>query len=128
MTSSAPDPADVIPRIPWTEFVDAAARYASEIRARSHQDASPGALAYTILTICRALRTVRAQIHGSKQEAAAWTRELMPEWAWLIDCALRCRRSRGTSGFDDDGTRAAAHAFIRVARDITESAAITMDP
>jgi hypothetical protein len=71
-----------------------------------------GVIAYTILTMCRALRTVRTGTHGSKQEAAAWTRERMPEWAWLVNVALECRLSRGTIGFEDERSRAAAETFI----------------
>jgi hypothetical protein len=37
----------------------------------------------------------------------------MPEWAWLIEAALACRLSRGTAGFDDERTRAAAEDFIQ---------------
>ena len=80
-------------------------------------EASPGALAYAALTMCRALRTVRAQAHGSKQEAAAWTREQMPQWAWLIDIALRCRLSRRATGLADEQTRATAVRFIGLVAD-----------
>jgi predicted nucleotidyltransferase len=106
------DAAAIVPPITWPEFADATVRYADEMRSRSRLGASGGVFAYTILTMCRALRTVRTQTHGSKQEAAAWTRERMPEWAPLIDAALECRLSRGTIGFDDERTRAAAETFI----------------
>jgi predicted nucleotidyltransferase len=109
--------AAVVPAITWTEFSAATVRYAYELRNRSRVGASGGVFAYTILTMCRALRTVRTQTHGSKQEAAAWTRERMPEWAWLIDSALQCRLSRGTIGLDDEGSRAAAETFIAVLAD-----------
>jgi predicted nucleotidyltransferase len=106
-------PADaMVSPIAWTEFVAAAVRYAQQISAGSLAEASPGALAYSVLTLCRAHRTVQAQVHGSKQEAGAWEREQMPEWAWLIDAALRCRLSRGRAGFDDRATRDAAEEFI----------------
>ena len=65
-----------------------------------------------MLTMCRALRTVRAHEHGSKQDAATWTREQMPDWAWLIDEALACRLSRGAVGFKDAESLAHAEAFI----------------
>jgi hypothetical protein len=58
--------------------------------------------------------TVTTRTQVSKQEAAAWTGERMPEWTWLIDAALRYRLSRGVSGFDDEQTRAAAARFIRL--------------
>jgi hypothetical protein len=38
----------------------------------------------------------------------------MPDWAWLIDAALVCRRSRGRIGFADAASRASAEAFIRL--------------
>jgi len=106
-------PADaVIPPITRTEFVAATARYAKETAGRSLAGASPGSLAYAVLTMCRANRTVRTLSPGSKQEGAGWTRDRMPEWAGLIDAALRCRLSRGTYGFDDEPTRIAAERFI----------------
>jgi hypothetical protein len=43
----------------------------------------------------------------------------MPEWAWLIDTALRCRLSGGRTGFDDEPTRAAARTFIALLVDET---------
>jgi hypothetical protein len=41
----------------------------------------------------------------------------MPEWAWLIDIALRCRLSRGASGLADEQARAAAVRFIGLVAD-----------
>ncbi len=101
----------IIPPIAWSEFVAANVRYADEVRNRGRVGASGGTVAYAVLTMCRALRTVRTQRHASKQEAAAWARARMPEWAWLIDAALDCRLSRGTVGLDDEPTRAAAEEF-----------------
>ena len=105
-------PAAIVPPIAWTEFVAATVRYAEELRGRSLGESGAGSLAYTVLTLCRALRTVRMQALGSKQEAAAWARERMPDWAWLIDATLRHRLSRGTTGFDDERMRAAAQRLI----------------
>jgi hypothetical protein len=107
-----PPPAAVVPVVHWAEFVAASARYAMETSRRSLADASPGALAYAVLTMCRAHMTVQTQAHNSKQEAAAWTSQRLPEWAWLIDAALRCRLSLGSAGFDDEITRVAAQKLI----------------
>jgi hypothetical protein len=123
VTLHGPDATAVVPPIAWTEFVSATVGYANELRNRSFDEASPGFLAYAVLTMCRALRTIHTQTYGSKQEAAAWTRERMPEWASLIDAALRCRLSRGTTGFDDERTRAAAQRFIRLFGDEIAGAA-----
>jgi len=109
-----PGAVEVVPPIEFAEFVTATARYAREVSRRPIADASPGALAYSVLTMCRALLTVQTQSRRSKQEAAAWVGQLMPEWAWLIEAALRCRLSRGTLGFDDEGTRTAAAELIRL--------------
>ena len=109
--------ADVIPPIARVEFVAAVVRYADWLRKRNHNDLGPGSLAYAVLSLCRALQTVRTGMHCSKQEAAAWARERMPKWAWLIDAALRCRMSRGATGFDDELTRAAAETFIGLLAD-----------
>jgi predicted nucleotidyltransferase len=104
---------DVVPPIARAEFLAGLTLYADWLRNRSYDDLGPGSLAYAVLSLCRAFRTVRTGIHGSKQEAAAWARERMPEWASLIDVALRCRLSRGMTGFDDKQTRATAQRFIQ---------------
>ena len=109
--------ASIVPAISWSEFVAATARYAAELRDRRRIGTGGGTIAYEVLTMCRALHTVRTQTHASKQVGAAWAREQMPEWAWLIDAALECRLSRGTAGFDDDSSRAAAEAFIALVGD-----------
>lgn len=102
----------VVPPVAFSEFVAATQRYAAEVRDRSRVGVGGGTLAYTILTMCRSLRLVRMQALGSKQEAAAWAREEMPEWAWLIDAALACRLSRGAIGLDDERSRSEAEVFI----------------
>ncbi len=107
----------IIPAISWDEFAAATVRYADELRNRSRRGASGGSVAYAILTMCRALRVARTQTLGSKQEAASWARERMPEWAWLIDAALECRLSRGTIGLEDETSRAAAETFIALLAD-----------
>jgi hypothetical protein len=106
--------ASLVPPISMSEFVGAAARYADQISRQNLVDATPGARAYAVLTICRALRTVETGTHGSKQEGATWARDQMPEWAWLIDAALRCRLSRGAIGFDDERSSAGAKEFIEL--------------
>jgi hypothetical protein len=41
----------------------------------------------------------------------------MPEWAWLIDEAERCRLSRGRSGLADDRVTEAAASFVALVGD-----------
>jgi Aminoglycoside adenylyltransferase, C-terminal domain/Nucleotidyltransferase domain len=103
----------IIPPIEWSEFVQAAVRYAGQLASLDPRRMGPGLRAYTVLTASRALRTVETQSLGSKQEAAAWTSRQMPQWAWLLDRALACRLSGGSVGFDDARTVAAAEEFVR---------------
>ncbi len=111
------DASATIPAISWDEFAAATVRYADELGDRSRLGADKALLAYTILTMCRALRVAQAQTLGSKQEAASWARERMPEWAWLIDAALECRLSRGTTGLGDETSRVASETFIALLAD-----------
>jgi predicted nucleotidyltransferase len=121
-----PRAASLVPPITMAEFVAAAARYAEQIAGQGLEGATPGARAYAVLTICRALRTVETRTHGSKQEGAAWARERMPEWAWLIDEAQRCRLTRGDGCLDDERSRAGAGEFIAlVAARIQQTPAAT---
>jgi hypothetical protein len=101
-----------VPEISWSEFLAATTRYAAEVRGRGLRDATPGARAYGVLTMCRALRTLQAGRPCSKQEGAEWIRGRMPEWAWLIDAAEKCRLSRGRAGFADEQTIGAAETLI----------------
>ena len=107
-----PPAKDVVPTIAWSEFVDATIRYAGEVANRSRANVGVGTLAYTILTLCRALRVVRTQTLGSKQDGAAWVREQLPDWAWLIDASLACRLSGGKTGLGDESSLAGAATFI----------------
>jgi predicted nucleotidyltransferase len=117
MVLAGPPPDALVPLVSWAEFVAATARYATEVRSRQRTEASSGSLAYTVLTMCRALRVVLAQTHGSKQEAAAWARERMPEGDWLIDASLACRLSGGTVGLDDQPSRDAVEVFVALVDD-----------
>jgi predicted nucleotidyltransferase len=112
VTLYGPPAAEIVPPVAWSEFVAAAVRYAGQISTASFAEASPGALVYAVLTMCRAHRTVEAGVHGSKGEAAAWEQLRMPDWAWLIDAAVHSRLSRGTVGFDDEDIRAATSEFV----------------
>jgi hypothetical protein len=107
-----PEAATFIPQIRWVEYVDALRRYAGWLRTQHRADATPGTIAYTILSLCRALRTVRDGAYCTKQDGAAWVRERMPDAARLIDVALQTRSSRGLTGFADEDSREAARALI----------------
>jgi predicted nucleotidyltransferase len=111
VTLSGPEPAALIPAISWDEFAAAVARYVEWFTSEIAAGRGAGYRAYAVLSTCRALYAVRNGRPASKQEAAAWTKKRMPDWAWLIDAALRARLAHG-SGFNDERTLVAANAFI----------------
>jgi len=117
VTLAGPGPTATIPEISWPEFLAATRTYADEVRGRSLHDSTPGSRAYNVLTMCRALCTVRSNRPCSKQEGAAWVRTQMPEWAYLIDAAECCRLSRGQTGFADLETTPAAERLIALLGD-----------
>jgi hypothetical protein len=108
---------EVFPAISSDEFVAAVARYAGEVSRRSVASMSPGMRAYTVLTMCRALRTVSTHAPSSKKDGAESCRQRHPEWAPLIDAALACRLSGGRQGFDDPESIRYVEAFVRAIAD-----------
>ncbi len=123
ITLYGPDPSSLVPPISHAEFLASLARYADEVCQRDVRSITPGARAYTVLTLCRAWRTLATGTPCSKQEGAAWARVQVPEWAWLIDAALACRLAGGTTGFADEPTLVATDTFMqRVAAEIEEIA------
>lgn len=108
-----PAASEIIPWIEWADFVEAARQYARELRDRIAAHASASSLAYEVLTTCRLVRNVREGVITTKRDAAAWARDAMPEWAWLIDEAVATRMTRGATGFESSRSRAAAVEFVR---------------
>ena len=80
-------------------------RYADHVSRQSFGGASPGAHLPRSDTMCRGLRTVRAQTRSSKREAAARVIEQMPEWATVIGDAAPLPAVTRNSRFDDEPTR-----------------------
>jgi hypothetical protein len=115
ITLSGRDAAQLVPQISLEEFLAAVASYAAWLASRDLEGLAPGALAYAVLSECRALCTVRTGRQCSKQEGALWVASREPRWAALIDAALACRLSGGAIGVADPETRAAAVEFVRLA-------------
>ncbi len=73
-----------------------------------------GAQAYAILTLCRALYTVTTGGHLSKQAAAEWAMDALPQWAPLIQNALVWRlASREPSDTDASATLDETRRFVQ---------------
>lgn len=89
VTLFGPDPTTFIEPITKAEFREAARAHAAHWRTYVAQAMhSRPYQAYAILTMCRALYTVRHGEQVSKQVAAAWAIQHLPDWAPLIQNAL----------------------------------------
>ncbi len=69
--------------------------------------------AYAILTMCRALSAHLTGAFVSKREAASWAMGELPEWADLIDDALRWRAASDDGHVDHQATQPEALRFTR---------------
>lgn len=78
-----------------------------------------GFQAYAILTLCRALYTVTTGGHVSKQAAADWAADALPEWADLIRDALRWRLASrdATPAADARATLSETRRFVQAVTD-----------
>ncbi len=73
------------------EFIDNVKIYLAEWRNRVAELERRPSQAYAILTMCRALYTVKHGQQVSKPKAAAWAAQEYPEWASLINNAVAWR-------------------------------------
>lgn len=83
---------ELIPEIEPAEFLSAVRGRLNDLGEGCADDASPGACAYAILTMCRGLLTLRTGSRPSKLEAAEWAAGEYPEWADDISAALQWRQ------------------------------------
>lgn len=117
---SGPDPTTVIPAITKREFVEAVRDYAVWRADRTDRLRGRGSQSYAAITACRALYTVTHGEHVSKRKAALWAGEVMPEWASLIEQALRWRDDAAGdrhSSIDDDPMPDDTLRFVRLMAD-----------
>ena len=69
--------------------------------------------AYAILTMCRALYTLRYGVQVSKKQAALWAEKEFPEWAVLIEQALMWREAWRDEDVDHEATFEETLGFVR---------------
>jgi hypothetical protein len=118
-------PTEVIPSIADEEFFAVIASYVREAPEWAKPYTALGSQAYTILTMCRALFTLRHRRHTSKQESAAWARAAYPQWADLIDKAVYWREHFASSEDDPTAYFLRTLAFVDFA--VEEAARIISD-
>jgi predicted nucleotidyltransferase len=98
VTLYGPPPQAVIPPISRAEFIQVVREHLDWWRgavvAGDEIENRRGAQAYVVLTMCRALYSMKQGLQASKPAAAAWARATYPQWAGLIERAQGWRLSR----------------------------------
>jgi hypothetical protein len=109
-----PPVASLVPFISHLEYVEAVRQHVLDWPDPADGSLTEGDQAYAILTMCRGLRTCRTGDHVSKDEAARWACEVLPEHADLVRDALAWRaRSRNGVRIDGAATRETTRRFVK---------------
>lgn len=107
------DKTEVIPHIEKSEFIQTICGYARSFRDRiKTSESSRYSQAYGILTLCRALYTLRNEEQVSKLAAARWAMDYLPEYRRLISDALIWRQERHSSVQNSLETYVLAEKFV----------------
>jgi hypothetical protein len=92
------DKTEVIPHIERCEFIKTICVYARSFRERIKVcEGCRYSQAYAILTLCRALYTLKNEEQVSKLAAARWAMDFLPEYRDIIRNALIWRHERNLS-------------------------------
>lgn len=107
------DKKKVIPQIEKQEFIQTICRYAQSFRERIRTcKESCYSQAYAILTLCRALYTLKNGEQISKPAAASWAMDFIPEYSSLISSALIWRQERDTTSRNPYDAYILAERFV----------------
>lgn len=107
------DKKEVIPHIEKQEFIQTICGYAKSFRERIRTcKESSYSQAYAILTLCRALYTLKNEEQISKPAAARWAMDFLPEYRNVISSALIWRQERDASLRDPHETYVLAERFV----------------
>ena len=103
LTLFGPPPATLIDRVTLDEFVQRARDDTVEWRNRMTRIQNVPGQSYAIMTMCRALYTIRFRQHVSKLKAVEWAASEFPEWAPLIKNAFIWRKNPdyGTANLEE---------------------------
>jgi hypothetical protein len=111
-TLAGPPPDTLIAPISHAEWLAAVQRQATAWREWAQQIANAPSQGYAVLTLCRALYTLRTGAWGSKAQAARWAAAEFPQWAPLIAQARAWRANWRTPDPDAAAELPAVHAFV----------------
>lgn len=107
------DKAEVIPHIDKNEFIQTICNYARGFREQvKGSENCSASQAYAILTMCRALHTLKTGEQASKLFAAHWAMDFLPEYRELIENALIWRRERQYPTINLSGTYILTEMFV----------------
>ncbi len=107
------DKKEIIPHIEKQEFIQTITMYAQSFRERIRTcKDSCYSQAYVILTLCRALYTVKTGEQISKPAAARWAMDFLPEYGELIGDAIIWRKERDMSSRNPHETYIHAEKFV----------------
>ena len=124
VTLFGPSPKDIIAPVSREEFIDAIKAQAGDWREwiRVSRERSRGFHAYAVLTMCRSLYACEFGEQVSKQKAAAWAKEELPEWSSHIDNALQTRTAPIRHEVDSAATFPETSRFVNFVIDKIQSA------
>lgn len=107
------DKSKVIPRIEKKEFIERVCRYARSFQERIKTcKQSQYSQSYGILTLCRALYTLKNEEQVSKLAAAEWAKNYLPEYKDVIQDALVWRKERSAMSKNAEKTYEIAEKFV----------------
>jgi hypothetical protein len=115
ITLFGPPPKTIIEPVSKDEFTEAIRTHTKEWDEWIHDMHNRKSQAYVILTMCRALYTLKYGEQVSKKQAALWAEQEFPEWAWLIQNALLWREAWRDENVDHDATFQETLRFVRFA-------------
>jgi predicted nucleotidyltransferase len=118
-----PPPETVIDQITKEEFVQAVVEYAQYLDDRVENMRTRPGQAYSILSACRALYSWKTGEQISKKQAALWAEKELPEWAPLIENAIRWREAQRSDKEDSPATLQEAATFVHLVVDQITGAA-----
>jgi len=115
ITLFGPSPKTIIEPISKDEFIQTIRAHAKAWDEWIYDMHNRKSQAYAILTMCRALYTLKYGEQVSKKQAALWAEKEFPEWASIIESALLWREAWRDENVDHDATFQETLRFVHFA-------------
>ncbi len=112
VTLFGPPPTTIIEPVSKDEYIQAVRSHVTDWRKIMLDDNPRPFQAYSILTMCRALYTLRYGEQPSKLKAAQWAMQELPDWSPLIQQALQWRKAYKEKDVDDAATMPETRRFV----------------